>query len=146
VPQSGTTRWEVKVDVQQALEFVRANGRAILGTRRQDGGVQMSPVVLGVDEDGTILISTRQATAKYRNVSRHPYAWACAINPQFYGRWAQVEGPVEIVRLPEAMDGLIRYYRLASGQEHPDWDDYRRAMNEEQRVLFRLRVERASGM
>jgi hypothetical protein len=34
-------------------------------------------------------------------------------------------GAVEIVPLPDAMDGLIDYYRHISG-EHPDWDDYRR--------------------
>lgn len=132
------------MDVQEAIDFVRKNGRAVLGTRRQDGSVQMSPVLLAVDEDGTVLISTREATAKYRNLSRDPHAWACALNERFFGRWVEVEGPVEIVRLPEAMEGLIHYYRLASG-EHPDWEDYKRAMNEDRRVLVRMRVERATG-
>jgi hypothetical protein len=42
------------------------------------------------------------------------------------------------------MDGLIHYYRLAAG-EHPDWEDYRAAMQRERRVLLRMRVERARG-
>ena len=46
----------------------------------------------------------------------------------------QVEGPVEIVSLPEAMDLLVAYYRSVSG-EHPDWDDYRAAMERDQRVI-----------
>jgi hypothetical protein len=54
----------------------------------------------------------------------------------------QVEGDVGIVELPEAMDGLIAYYRAVSG-EHPDWDDYRSAMQREQRVLIRLDLTRA---
>jgi hypothetical protein len=53
-----------------------------------------------------------------------------------------VEGTAEIVPLPEAMDLLIDYYRRASG-EHPDWDDYRAAMEREQRVIVRFAIERA---
>jgi hypothetical protein len=49
-------------------------------------------------------------------------------------------GAVEIVPLPEAMDGLIDYYRRISG-EHPDWDDYRRAMVEQRRVPIRLSID-----
>jgi hypothetical protein len=46
------------------------------------------------------------------------------------------------VSLPEAMDGLVDYYRRISG-EHPDWEDYRRAMQHEQRVLVRVSIEAA---
>ena len=53
-----------------------------------------------------------------------------------------MEGPVEVVSLPEAMDGLVAYYRQISG-EHPDWDEYRAAMEQERRVLLRITVERA---
>ena len=54
----------------------------------------------------------------------------------------QAEGPASVESLPAAMDGLIRYYRLVAG-EHPDWDDYRQAMEHEQRVLIRIQIERA---
>ena len=43
------------------------------------------------------------------------------------------------------MDLLIQYYRLASGGEHPDWDDYRAAMVRDRRLVVRLRAERAYG-
>jgi len=41
------------------------------------------------------------------------------------------------------MDLLIQYYRLASGGEHPDWDDYRAAMTRDQRVIIRITISRA---
>jgi hypothetical protein len=44
------------------------------------------------------------------------------------------------VSLPEAMEGLVDYYRRISG-EHPDWDDYRRAMQQQRRVLVRVSVD-----
>ena len=37
------------------------------------------------------------------------------------------------------MDGLVDYYRTLRG-EHPDWDDYRRAMADHRRCLIRLDV------
>jgi hypothetical protein len=46
------------------------------------------------------------------------------------------------VSLPEAMEPLIEYYRDISG-EHPDWDDYRAAMERDKRVILRMTVERA---
>jgi hypothetical protein len=47
-----------------------------------------------------------------------------------------------VVHLPEAMDLLVEYYRSVAG-EHPDWDDYRAAMEREKRVILRITVERA---
>ena len=47
-----------------------------------------------------------------------------------------------IVSLPEAMEPLVDYYRRVVG-EHPDWDDYRAAMERERRVLLRLAIERS---
>ena len=41
-----------------------------------------------------------------------------------------------------AMDSLVRYYRYVAG-EHPDWNDYRQAMQRERRVLLRIRIDRA---
>jgi hypothetical protein len=60
----------------------------------------------------------------------------------FFGRWVQVEGSAEIVSLPDAMDGLVDYYRRISG-EHENWDDYREAMQRERRVLLRVAIVRA---
>jgi PPOX class probable F420-dependent enzyme len=79
---------------------------------------------------------------KVRNLRVRPRAWLCVMNDQFFGPWVQVEGPAEVVSLPEAMDGLVDYYRRASG-EHPDWEDYRAAMVRERRVLVRVTIERA---
>jgi PPOX class probable F420-dependent enzyme len=79
---------------------------------------------------------------KTKNVRREPRAWLCVLPDGFFGRWVQVEGAVEVVSLPEAMDGLIDYYRSISG-EHDNWDEYRASMEHEQRVLLRLELTRA---
>ena len=114
----------------------------MLATRRADGRPQLSPVTVGVDTDGHLLISTRETAVKAKNLARDPHAWLCLMNDGFFGEWVQAEGTAEIVHLPEAMDLLVGYYRGISG-EHPDWDDYAEAMRRDQRVIVRITVTSA---
>ena len=117
--------------------------RAVLATHRRDGSVQMSPVTVALDAEGRPIISTRQTAYKVKNLRRDPRASLCVFSDGFFGEWLQVDGTVTIVDLPEAMEGLVDYYRRASGGEHPDWDNYRAAMQRDQRVLLRLEITRA---
>ena len=94
------------------------------------------------DAEGYVVISSRETAYKVHNLRRDPRATLCVMNDGFYGRWVQVDGRAEIMSLPEAMEPLVDYYRRAAG-EHPDWDDYRDAMNREQRCLIRIQIERA---
>jgi PPOX class probable F420-dependent enzyme len=129
------------MDVSEALEFAGGNHRAVLATRRRDGSPQLSPVACAA-KDGRIVVSSRETAIKVKNLRRDPRASLCIMNNGFYGAWVQVDGPAEIVSLPQAMDGLVEYYRQIAG-EHPDWDDYRAAMEREQRVLICVAPERA---
>jgi len=124
----------------EARAFVASNHRAVLITHRSSGGLQASPVLVGVDDEGKLVISTREAACKTRNLRRDPAAVLCVLSDDFFGRWMQIEGTAQIVSLPEAMAGLVDYYRGISG-EHPDWDDYRRAMQDQQRVLVRISID-----
>ena len=123
----------------QAREFVASHHRAVLVTRRSAGGLQTSPVTVGVDSDGKVVISSRETAYKVRNLRRDPAATLCVLSDDFFGRWIQIDGATEIVPLPDAMEGLVDCYRRISG-EHPDWDDYRRAMVDQRRVLIRLAI------
>ena len=127
---------------EQAQQFLRDHHRAVLATIRSDGLPQMSPVSCAVDDEGRVLISTREPAIKTRNLRRNPFASLCAFTDGFFGPWVQAEGTAEIVALPEAMDLLVDYYRRISG-EHPDWDDYRAAMARDQRVIIRITISRA---
>lgn len=125
------------MEISEALDFVRANPRGVLATRRLGGDAQQSPVLATVDDAGRVLISTRETSVKVRNLRRHPRASLCQLPVGFFGNWVQLTGPVQIVSLPEAMDLLVDYYRRASG-EHEDWDDYRAAMTRERRCALVL--------
>ena len=123
-----------------ARAFVAGNHRAVLITRRSAGGLQTSPVLVGVDAEGMLVVSTREDAYKTRNLRRDPTAVLCVLSDGFFGDWLRVEGTAQVVSLPEAMDGLVDYYRGISG-EHPDWDEYRRAMEQQRRVLLRISIE-----
>ena len=124
-----------------AQEVVRTQHRAVLATWRRDGSPQMTPVTAGVDDEGYVVISTRQTAYKVRNIRRDPRVYLCVLPDDFYGRWIQVDGRATLVELPEAMEPLVDYYRRISG-EHPDWDEYRTAMERDQRLIIRVEILR----
>jgi len=132
----------VTLTADDVRTFIQSHHRGVLATLRGDGLPQLSPVLVGVDDDGSLVISTREPAMKTANVRRRGWASVCVFDDAFFGQWVQAEGPATVESLPAAMDGLVRYYRQVAG-EHPDWDDYRRAMERDRRVLLRIQIERA---
>ena len=130
------------METDRAVNFLRAHHRAVLATTRSDGRPQLSPVTAAVDDDGRILISTREPAVKTKNLARDPRASLCVMSDAFFGEWIQADGTAEIIHLPAALDLLEDYYRRISG-EHPDWDDYRAAMRRDRRVIVRITITRA---
>jgi PPOX class probable F420-dependent enzyme len=130
------------MDITVAQQFLREHENAVLATWRRDGRLQMSPVTVGLDTAGRAIISSRETAYKVRNLRRDPRAALCVFVEAFHGPWVQIEGTAEVVTLPEAMEPLFDYYRRLAG-EHPDWDDYRRAMAADRHALIRVTIERA---
>jgi PPOX class probable F420-dependent enzyme len=130
------------MDLDEARAVIAEQHHVVLATLRRDGTPQMSPVLATVDGQGRVVVSSRETAFKVRNLRRDPRAWLCVLPDGFFGRWIQVGGSVHIVELPAAMEGLVDYYRRVSG-EHPDWDDYRAAMQREERVLVQIELASA---
>jgi PPOX class probable F420-dependent enzyme len=129
------------MDLDRAREFLTKHHRAVFATFRSDGRPQLSPVLCAIDDDGRVLISTRETAVKTKNARRDPRTALCVVNDGFFGDWIQLEGDAEIISLPAAMELLIEYYRRVAG-EHPDWQDYRAAMVRDQRVILRVTIAR----
>ena len=128
--------------VVRARDLARTQHRAVLVTHRRDGGLQSSPVAVVPGDDGELWVSTRAGSAKARNVARDPAVSLCLVPDAWFGPWAHVDGEARVVRLPDAMDLLVEYYRRAAG-EHADWDEYREAMRAEERVVLRVSLAHA---
>jgi PPOX class probable F420-dependent enzyme len=129
------------VDAAKLLEFLRPRHRAIVVTRRKDGSPQMSPVSYGVDVEGRIVIATYPQRAKIRNARRDPQVSVCVLSEDWNDPYVQVDGTAEVLDLPEALEPLVEYFRVISG-EHPDWDEYREAMRRQGKCLLRITPQR----
>ncbi|MFF0487417.1 PPOX class F420-dependent oxidoreductase [Nocardia sp. NPDC004068] len=137
------------MELDAALDFARAHRGSVLTTIRKNGRPQLSNVTHWVADDGLIRISITADRAKYANLRREPWAALHVTRPDFWA-YAVIEGDVELSPVAASPDDatveeLVGYYRTLSG-EHPDWDDYRRAMVADRRVMARIRPTRAYGM
>jgi PPOX class probable F420-dependent enzyme len=131
------------VDAGEALKFIAQHRRGVLATHRQSGGIQLSPVSPGVDAAGRVIITSRETAYKIKNLRRDPRASLCVFTDAFHGLgWVQIDGRAEILSLPDAMEPLIDWHRRVKG-EHRDWNEYRRTMETQRRVLLRIAVEHA---
>jgi PPOX class probable F420-dependent enzyme len=127
-------------DLEAVKQFGAQTNRAVLVTRRKDGGLQSSPMSVVVDDDGNVLTATRARNAKTFNLARDPNATLCLFTERWPGPWMQVEGEAVIERLPEAMALLTDYYRRR-GQDTTT-AAFRERMLSENRVLIRVKTQR----
>lgn len=129
------------VDRDGLLEFVRPRHHMVLITTRSDGTPQASPVTGGVDAAGRIVVASYPERAKAHNLRRDPRCSVLVLSDDFGGAWLQLDGAGEVLDLPEALEPLVEYFRVISG-EHPNWDEYRAAMVEQGKVLLRITPSR----
>jgi PPOX class probable F420-dependent enzyme len=137
------------MELSDALDYVRQRRQGVIVALKADGRPQLSNIVYGVDDDGTIRISATADRAKTRNLRRDPRA-SLHVTDDSFGSYCVIEGDVEITPVTTepgdaTSDALVAYYRRLVG-EHPDWDEYRRAMIDEGRLMLLLRPTRAYGM
>jgi PPOX class probable F420-dependent enzyme len=129
------------IEIDKAKEFLTQHHWAILATRRKNGNLQMSPVTVGLDDQGRAIISSRETAYKVNNLRRDPRAALCAITSSFHGEgWVQINGNAEVISLPQALDTLVYLQRQAYG-EHKNWPEFHERMAREQRVIVRINIE-----
>jgi PPOX class probable F420-dependent enzyme len=126
-----------RVDLDGLLDFVRPRHQMVVITSRADGRPQASPVTGGVDDRGRIVISSYRDRAKTVNARRRPEVSVLVLSDDFGGAWVQVDGECEVIDAPESVEPLVEYFRTISG-EHPDWDEYRRAMVDQDKSILRI--------
>jgi PPOX class probable F420-dependent enzyme len=125
------------VDLSVLETFLKPNRQAVMITRRKDGRLQTSAVTAVWDPRGDVLVWSIRNRAKHHNLQRDPRATLCIVDDKF--RWIHVEGDTEISVQPEALPLLDEYWRLRDQKEHPNWDEYRKKMIDEDRILFRVK-------
>jgi PPOX class probable F420-dependent enzyme len=129
------------IDLSLAQEFLARHHWGVLATRRKDGGLQMSPITVGLDDERRAIISSRETAYKVNNLRRDPRAALCTFSSNFHGGgWVQVNGRAEILSLPDALATLVTLQRQIYG-EHKNWTEFRERMALEKRVIIRIGIE-----
>jgi PPOX class probable F420-dependent enzyme len=131
------------MDIAEAQIFLSQHHRGVLVTRKRDGALQMSPVSPAIDNEGRVLVTSRETAYKIKNLRRDPRAALCVFTDAFHGsQWIQINGRADILSLPEAIEPLIDWHKQVKG-EHTDWSEYRRTMEKQRRVALRIVIESA---
>lgn len=132
------------------VKLVAGRDLGVLVTLKRDGRPQLSNINYHFDPDRRLVrISVTADRAKARNLARDPRASLHVSSPDGWS-YAVAEGDADLSAVASdpgdaAVEELVAVYRDIRG-EHPDWDDYRRAMVEDRRLVIRLRVERLYGI
>ena len=137
------------VPLDEAFAFVSQRNQGVLVTLRQDGRPQLSNILYLPGDDYSVRVSVTDTRAKTRNLRRDPRA-ALHVSRQDFFAYVVVEGEASLSPVASGVhdpvvDELVEMYGLMQG-EHPDWDEYRRAMVADRRLVARLRATSAYGM
>lgn len=128
------------VDRPELNDFVQPRHHGVLITARRDGRPQTSLVTMGLTDDGAVVISSYPERAKVTNIRRNPAVAVVVMSDDFGGEWVHLDGTATIIDLPDAVEPLVEYFRVISG-EHPDWDEYRQAMVDQGKCLIRVSID-----
>ena len=128
--------------------FVAETRRGVLTTFRRSGGAQMSIVTCGPYREG-VAFTTTARRAKLINLQRDPRCSLMVAQEDWWG-YVVLEGRAELLS-PETTDAvelretLRDGYRVASGTEHSNWQEYDAAMLEQRRSAVIIVPEHIYG-
>jgi PPOX class probable F420-dependent enzyme len=135
---------------EKLLAVISGNSLGVLATSKRDGRPQLSNVSYYFDpRNVAIQISVTEPRAKTRNLRRDPRA---SIHVTADDGWAYAVAEGDATLTPPAaspdddtVEALIALYRNIAG-EHPDWDEYRRAMVTDRRVVVTVPISHLYGL
>jgi len=131
------------------VQFAQSRRQGVLITIRRDGRPQASNIIFLMEPDGSTRISVTEDRAKTRNLRRDQRAELYVPGDSFW-EYVVFDGTAQLSPpaaepTDQVVDELVDLYRQIRGEDHPDWDDYRRAMVAERRVVLSFRPASAYG-
>ena len=136
------------------LSLATGRNLGVLAALKRDGRPQLSMVNFALDRGDAGALSARVSVvdgrAKVANLLRDPRGSLMVTSTDGWS-YAVLEGdvefsPVATARDDETVNELVELFTTIRGEEHSDWDDYRRAMVQDGRRILRLHVTRVYGL
>ena len=130
--------------------FVQNNHRGVITTFQRNGAAHSSIVVCGAYQGRAAFVIVRGTSAKVRNLRRDNRCTVMAVADDWRS-FAVVEGEAELKDYGntdrEAMRVELReVYRACGDSDHPDWEEYDRAMVQQDAVIVLVDPQRVYGM
>ena len=130
--------------------FLETHHRGVVNTFQRDGSVQSSIVVAGALKGNAVFVSVSGNSAKVRNLRRDSRCTVLTVTAD-WGQYVVVEGQARLFDFRntdhEELRGLLRdTYRACGDKDHPDWDEYDRAMRTQDGVVVWVQPKRVYGL
>ena len=130
------------MEIADAQKFLRDNHHGVLVTRKKDRSLQMTLVSPVIDDEGKVIITSRESTYKVKNIKRDPQISLLIYGDQFNGsNYIQIDGRAEVIPHPKAMDIVLNWHRQIRG-EPANWDEVREKTKAEGRIAMRVTIEK----
>ncbi len=137
------------MDFEDARPFMEKNHRGVITTYQANGAMQTSIVVCGAFRGNAAFVIVRGKSAKTRNLRRDPRCTVLAVSDDWRNCVA-VEGQAELHDYrntpAEEYRVLLRdVFRACGDKDHPNWEEYDRAMVQQDAVTVFVKPERVYG-
>tara|TARA_B100001167_G_scaffold102205_1_gene62459 strand:+ start:148 stop:570 length:423 start_codon:yes stop_codon:yes gene_type:complete len=137
------------MDFEDVRSFMESNHPGVITTQQRNGASQVSIVVCGAYQGNAAFVSVRGNSAKVRNLRRNPHCTVLSVTPD-WRRFAVVEGQATLSDAgntdAEELRVLLReVYRACGDKDHPDWEEYDRAMVQQEAVVVLVKPDRVYG-
>ena len=130
------------MEIADAQKFLRDNHHGVLVTRKKDSSLQMTLVSPVIDDEGKVIITSRESTYKVKNIKRNPQISLLVYGDQFNGsNYIQIDGRAEVIPHPKAMDIVLNWHRQIRG-EPANWEVVREKTKAEGRIAMRVTIEK----
>ena len=137
------------MEFEEARPFMEGNHQGVITTLQRNGASQVSIVVCGAYQGNAAFVSVRGNSAKVRNLRRNPKCTVLTVTPDWRS-FVAVQGPARLYDAgnteAEELRVLLReVYRACGDKEHPDWEEYDRAMVQQEAVVVLVTPEMVYG-
>lgn len=137
------------MNFEDARPFMEKNHRGVISTYQANGAMQNSIVVCGAFRGNAAFVIVWGKSAKTRNLRRDPRCTVLAVSDDWRNCVA-VEGQAELhdyhnTPAEEYRVLLREVFRACGDKDHPDWEEYDRAMVQQDAVTVFVKPERVYG-
>ena len=137
------------MEFEDARKFMEGHHRGVVTTYQPNGSAHASIVSCGAYDGHAAFVAVHSKSVKERNLRRDPRFTVLAVRDDWRG-FVTVEGQAQLHDASntdaEELRQLFRaVFRACGDKDHPDWEEFDRAMVKQQAVVVLVRPDRVYG-